>query len=88
MLILERLNRPRDKCLREQRGESRWGEKGGGADNDRGHKLQNHPMTTPYTGKEASLLVRRNFGTKKKMFKKTGWQKEGEEVMCSKKVRS
>lgn len=65
MLILERLNRPRDKCLREQRGESRWGETGRGADNDRGHKLQNHPMTTPYTGEEASLLVRRNFGIKK-----------------------
>lgn len=53
MLILERLNRPRDKCLREQRGKSRWGETG--ADNDKGHKLQNHQMTTHYTGEEASL---------------------------------
>ena len=27
-----------------------------GADNDKGHKLWNHQMTTRYTGEEASLL--------------------------------
>ena len=59
---------------------------GGGADNDRGNKLQNHPMTTPYTGEEASLLVRRNFGIKKKCLKKQGGRKKERKLYAPKKL--
>ena len=57
-----------------------------GADNDKGHKLQNHPMTTPYTGEEASLLVRRNFGIKKKCLKKQGGRKKERTLYAPKKL--
>ena len=43
-------------------------------------------MTTPYTGEEASLLVRRNFGIKKKCLKKQGGRKKERKLYAPKKL--
>lgn len=54
MLILKRLNRPGDKCVRDQRGESMRG--GGEGEHCGGHELENHQMATRHSCEETLLV--------------------------------